>query len=137
MREIDGTKYSYENSSLINKDLNKKQSGLYSQLAYTLDEQWKVGLRYESIYQNDVKEDSLDLALANNFNKYSAMLEYKTSELSKFRFQYNKNMALYDEDGEKQNINTIILQVNILIGAHAGHEGHNDENDMEEEEHNH
>jgi hypothetical protein len=53
-------------------------------------------------------------------DKYSAMIEYNTSEFARFRLQYNRNNALY-EDNEQQHIDTVILQANISIGAHAAH----------------
>ena len=56
-----------------------------------------------------------------NLNKYSAMVEYSTSEFAKFRLQYNHNRALYDEDGRRQNVDTLILQANFSIGAHGAH----------------
>ena len=49
------------------------------------------------------------------------MVEYRTSEFAKFRLQYNRNEALYNEDGRKQKIDTVILQANFAIGAHGAH----------------
>ena len=57
----------------------------------------------------------------DDFNKYSAMVEYHTSEFARFRLQYNRNEAMYDEAGLRQNLDTIMLQANIAIGAHAAH----------------
>jgi hypothetical protein len=59
--------------------------------------------------------------MPDDFNKYSAMVEYHTSEFARFRLQYNHNEAMYDEAGIRQNIDTIMLQANIAIGAHAAH----------------
>ena len=122
-REMDGTQYNLdENATTLSApSLNKKQSGLYSQLIYTYDQNWKVGARYDIIYQNDVKANDTDKNLPSNFEKYSAMIEYHTSEFARFRLQANRNMAMYNEDGNRQNVNTIMLQVNIAIGAHSAH----------------
>ena len=101
--------------------MNKKQSGLYSQLIYTHDKNWRMGVRYDTIYQNDITKDSVDMNEVDDFNKYSAMIEYHTSEFARFRLQYNRNEAMYDEAGLRQNLDTIMLQANIAIGAHAAH----------------
>jgi hypothetical protein len=116
-RELDGTQYTPTTSA----DINKKQSGLYSQLIYTHDTNWRMGVRYDTIYQNDIIKDGTDINEVDDFNKYSAMIEYHTSEFARFRLQYNHNEAMYDEDGLRQNIDTIMLQANIAIGAHAAH----------------
>ncbi len=78
-----------------------------------------MGVRYDTIFQNDITVNDTSVDKGNNFNKYSAMVEYHTSEFARFRLQYNRNSALYDEDGERQDIDTIILQANISIGAHS------------------
>ena len=119
-RELDGTQYNLYDT-FTSPDINKKQSGLYSQLIYTHDKNWKMGARYDTIYQNDVMLNGIDTDMPDNFNKYSAMIEYHTSEFARFRLQYNRNEAMYNEDGLRQNIDTIMLQANIAIGAHAAH----------------
>lgn len=116
-RELDGTQYTPSAFS----DTNKKQSGLYSQLIYTHDKSWRMGVRYDTIYQNDITKDGVDITMPDDFDKYSAMIEYHTSEFARFRLQYNHNEALYNEDGARQNLDTIMLQANIAIGAHAAH----------------
>lgn len=116
-RELDGTQYNPSDAS----DINKKQSGLYSQLIYTHDKSWRMGVRYDTIYQNDITKDGVSITMPDNFNKYSAMIEYHTSEFARFRLQYNHNEAMYNEEGLRQNLDTIMLQANIAIGAHAAH----------------
>jgi hypothetical protein len=118
-RELDGIQYNLE--TLINPNINKKQSGLYSQLIYAHDRNWKMGLRYDTIYKNSVLANGIDKNMSDDFKKYSAMIEYHTSEFARFRLQYNRNSAMYNEDGAKVDINTIMLQANISIGAHAAH----------------
>lgn len=118
-REMDGIQYNLNPMSSPN--INKKQSGLYSQLIYAHDKNWKTGVRYDTIYKNDVKEDGIDANKPNDFKKYSAMIEYHTSEFARFRLQYNRNNAMYNENGDKVDVNSIILQANISIGAHAAH----------------
>lgn len=122
-REIEGILYLIdENTKFATlNDLTKKQSGLYTQLIYAYDNNLKIGLRYETIYQNDGIRNSINQNEATNLSKYSAMIEYNTSAFAKFRLQYNHNNALYNEDGVGQNINTIIVQANISIGSHKEH----------------
>ena len=62
--------------------------------------------------------------MPKDMNNYSAMVEYSTSEFARIRLQYNRNDALYKEvsrEDVQQNIDTIIFQVNISIGAHGAH----------------
>lgn len=124
-RKMDGIQYNLDpndiTSVLSTPDINKKQSGFYSQLVYKHDKNWKMGVRYDSIYKNDVASNGTDTDKPTDFNKYSAMIEYNTSEFARFRLQYNRNEAMYNEDGDKVNIDTIMLQANIAIGAHAAH----------------
>lgn len=124
-RDMDGKQYNFNPSDLTSvlssPDMTKKQAGVYTQLIYAYDRSWKVGARYDSIFQNDVEANGSDMNKPTNLDKYSAMIEYSTSEFARFRLQYNRNNALYNEDGEQQEIDTIILQANISIGAHAAH----------------
>lgn len=125
-REMDGKEYTLDpNDTAVitgTANLNKKQAGLYTQLEYAINRNWKTALRYDTIYQNDVVSDGINLNEPDSLNKYSAMVEYRTSEFAKFRLQYNRNEALFNEDGLRQKIDTIIFQINIAIGAHGAHE---------------
>ncbi|CAA6805940.1 MAG: Unknown protein [uncultured Campylobacterales bacterium] len=119
-RELDGKKYEYADAaqdSFASADLNKKQAGFYANLVYAFDKNYKIGARYEGFFKNEVngidKEDDL--------YKTSLMVEYAPSEFSKIRLQYNNNRALYNEDEERQNLHSFILQFNLSIGAHAAH----------------
>ena len=124
-RDMDGIQYNLDSnditSVLSSPNINKKQSGLYSQLIYTHNQNWKMGLRYDTIFKNDVTANGIDTNKPDDFKKYSAMIEYHTSEFARFRVQYNRNDAMYNEDGNRQSINTIMLQANIAIGAHSAH----------------
>ena len=118
---MEGTLYKNNDAdNFIAPDLTKEQSGLYTQLIYGVDKNWQMGVRYDSINKNDIVVNGASQDQPTNLNKYSAMIEYHTSEFARFRLQYNRNNALYEED-EKQSVNTIILQANISIGAHGAH----------------
>lgn len=124
-REMDGITYNLDPADittlLTTPYINKKQSGLYSQLIYTHDKNWKMGIRYDTIFKNDVTSNGSDTNQPDDFNKYSAMVEYHTSEFARFRVQYNRNEAMYNEAGDNVDVNTIMLQANIAIGAHSAH----------------
>lgn len=124
-RDMDGTQFNLNPADttavLTSPTVTKKQAGLYTQLVYGINKSWHTGVRFDTIFQNDVTSNGANVDKGNNFNKYSAMVEYHTSEFARFRLQYNRNSALYDEDGNRQDIDTIMLQANISIGAHGAH----------------
>lgn len=122
-RDMDGIQYNFNAAGDVDSSpaLSKKQAGLYSQLVYAPNKSWQMGVRYDSIFKNDVVENGVDQDKATDLYKYSGMIQYSTSEFARYRLQYNHNSALYDEDGRKQNINSLILQVNLAIGAHGAH----------------
>jgi hypothetical protein len=126
MRDMDGTQYAYDpeatDPDIVNAELEKEQAGYYTQLVYALDKNWRFGARYDSIYQNDVTKNDVKLDMEDNFDRVSAMAEYHPSEFSRIRLQYNHNTALFNEEGERQDIDTVMVQVNIAIGAHAAHD---------------
>ena len=128
-RDMDGKQYSDINTTADawtydTASMNKKQGGIYSQLVYAPNKSWQMGIRYESILQNDIIKNNGaggQPFSPDNLNKYSAMVEYYTSEFARLRLQYNHNKALYNEDGQRNDINSIILQANFAIGAHGAH----------------
>ena len=125
-RDMDGEQYSDINTTAETwtydtDSMRKQQGGIYSQLVYAPNKSWQMGLRYESIFQNDVIKSGTNTNQPTDLNKYSAMLEYRTSEFARLRLQYNRNEALYDEEGMKKPIDSLIFQVNIAIGAHGAH----------------
>jgi len=96
-----------------NKDLGTqtdKQSGLYSELIYQYNNNYLCGVKYDRILQNDT----------SNLDKYTAMIEYKPFPMSRLRLSYS-----YDRTkviaGERRDINSVILSLNIAAGAHGAH----------------
>lgn len=119
-RDMDGDKYTYAtpaDDSFNTTALQKKQAGHYTQLVYAHDRNWRAGLRYDDIYKNEINT----IENEDDLKRYSIMAEYLPSEFSRIRLQYNVNKALYDEAGKQQDIQSLILQVNLAIGAHAAH----------------
>ncbi|QFR42428.1 hypothetical protein [Sulfurimonas xiamenensis] len=119
-RELDGTQYNLY-GTFTSPHINKKQSGLYSQLIYTHNKNWRMGVRYDAILKNDVTADNIDKPQPDGLDKYTAMVEYHTSEFARFRLQYSRDNSMFNEDGQREKIDTLILQANISIGAHAAH----------------
>ncbi|MGB5966118.1 MAG: hypothetical protein WBG65_11415 [Sulfurimonadaceae bacterium] len=101
-----------------NSDLTIKQAGVYSQLVYTYDRNWRSGLRYDRIFYTE--ENGQDQS--NSLNKYTFMAEYNPSEFSRLRAQYSHSNAFTDAiTGNIQDINEFILELNIAIGSHGAH----------------
>lgn len=92
-----------------------KQAGYYTQLIYQYDQNWAAGIRYDSLYKNlDGQPDDLD--------KYTAMLEYKPFEFTKFRLQYTYDRSkMYGVSNERENTSELLLGVTIEAGAHGAH----------------
>jgi len=123
-RDMKGDKYTYTDATQTAFNVvpnTKKQSGYYTQLVYAYNRNWRIGARYENLNKNDITVNGIAQDTQKNFNKYSAMIDYVTSEFARFRLQYNRNNAMFNEDGERQHIDTYILQMNLAIGAHGAH----------------
>jgi hypothetical protein len=95
------------------------QTGFYVQGVYQFMPFWRVGLRYDQ-----VDAPSLGTAFAGTTldsagitpRRYSAMIDYSTSEFGRFRLQYNRDEARPDPD------NQVILQYTVSLGAHGAHQ---------------
>lgn len=121
-RDMKGTQISdpdadFTTDDLVSLNMHKKQAGYYSQLVYAMDQNWKFGARYDNIYQNDVN----GVSKTGGLDQYSAIIEYNSSEFARYRLQYSHSNALFNEDGERQNLDSLIFSVNIAIGTHAAH----------------
>ena len=122
MRDMDGTKY-VENAEgeWTGIGFKKEQSGFYSELVYQHDANWRAGLRYSAISQNDITANGNAKDIADDMYITTAMLEYNPTEFSRIRLQYDHNSALYTDEGEKNNKHAVTLQFNYAIGAHGAH----------------
>ena len=114
-REMDGTQH---DANLTPNTLKKEQAGFYSELLYQHDRNWRTGVRYSTITQNDI---SINPDIPDDMYVTSAMLEYHFSEFSRLRLEYNHNSSLYNDEGEKNNKDEVSLQFNYAIGAHGAH----------------
>ncbi len=115
-REMDGAKMD-ENGTVVSPTVTKEQAGTYLQAIYAPNKTWATGLRYDRFFKNTIN----DVDSADDLAKYSAMIEYKTSEFARFRLQYNRNEALSADEEGRVDMNTVIFSANISIGAHGAH----------------
>lgn len=119
-RNMEGT-YFEDNGTTINPTLiRKRQAGYYTQLIYAPSEAWNIGGRYDSIYQNRIM--GIDQYTPENMDQYSAMIEYRTSESARYRLQYTHSNALFNEEGIRQDLDSLIFSFNITLGKHSDHE---------------
>ncbi|MDD5716328.1 MAG: hypothetical protein PHW64_00870 [Sulfuricurvum sp.] len=99
-----------------NKDmgtLTQKQSGYYSELLYTFDQNWAAGIRYDSLNKNSA-------GLPDNLNRTTLKLEYEPFEHSRFRFQYNQDHSKIIGT-ELKTVHEVLLNYTIELGAHDTH----------------
>lgn len=126
-RDIDGTKMTDgDNDVTTTGDLNfqsvqKKQAGYYTQLIYAPNESWRMGLKYDNIYQNDISLAGVDETQPKNMDQYTAMVEYHSSEFARYRLQYNHSNALFNKTLNRQNLDSLIFSINIAMGRHNAH----------------
>lgn len=99
-----------------NKDVETgtdKQAGYYSELLYKIDENWATGIRYDDLYKNITGEP-------DDLNRFSAKLEYKPFEFSRFRLQYNHDRSKAFDD-ERKTVHEVLLNYTLELGAHGAH----------------
>ena len=121
-RHMDGDLYTKDTGDVVTKaGIDKKQSGLYAQLVGGITREWRMGLRYDLLHLNRVKKGGVRQDLAGNDPRLSAMAEYKPTEFSRFRAQYNYDRSRYTESGTREVNHEMIIQANLLIGAHGAH----------------
>lgn len=115
-RSLSGTQYNV-NSKIA---LSQEQSGLYSQLIWKFNQQWRLGARLDLLLGNNVIEDNKNLNFAGYQPKYTAMVDFNPTEFSRIRLQYNHDRSRYI-DSTQQAVNEVFLQLNMAIGAHGAH----------------
>jgi hypothetical protein len=119
-RNMKGDYLNNNSGTLEVNDLEKKQSGFYTQLVIKPAMLWRIGARYEMLQMNDIKIGGLAQDVDENLSKSSAMIDYSPSEFSFIRIQYNFDKTKYKSDEVKVN-HEVILQMNMAIGAHGAH----------------
>jgi hypothetical protein len=123
-RDMDGTEIELDGNSVSKESLSKKQAGAYLQAVYTPNKSWSMGLRFDSIFKNEIVKDHHHEEKPEDLNKYSSIVEYRTSPNAKFRLQYNHNNAFtkHENGHEKRvKVDTFMLSANISIGDSSHH----------------
>jgi len=97
------------------------QSGWYMQGAYQFMARWRVGLRYEELDSGNTDLGALNAAdfprLAQNDPKRTtAMIDFSPSEFSRFRLQFARDEARFNEAD-----NQVFLQYIMSLGTHGAH----------------
>jgi len=89
-----------------------RQDGMYAQLVYKYNQNYAAGVRYDTLMKNNLGDDNLDM--------YTAMIEYHPFEFSRLRLEYSLDKSKY-YDGEQKDIQQLMLELNIAVGAHGAH----------------
>jgi hypothetical protein len=112
----------YKDTFLFAKqgNIKKDQSGLYAQLVYKFSKNWRMGIKYDVFMKNEVTRNGNRLDLPDMMPQLAVMVEYNPTEFSRIRLQYTHDQTKYLEDAKKIS-NEILLQVNLMIGAHGAH----------------
>ena len=100
------------------------QSGFYCQAVAKLGLQWRAGIRWDLLMQNEIVEAGLRQDLPENLPRLSAMVEFNPTEFSRLRLQYNYDRSRYDPADAGftgTTVHELSLQVNLAIGAHGAH----------------
>lgn len=99
---------------------SSSQSGWYLQGIYQFMPSWRIGARYEKLNSGTSKIGLLsnDFTRLNEFNptKSSVMLDYTSSEFSRFRLQYAR-----DQSKPGASDNQFFIQYIMSLGAHGAH----------------
>jgi hypothetical protein len=118
-RSMSGDRYDNTGGAM---GLDKRQSGLYSQLVYRISQRWRTGMRYDLLHKNLIKIGGAAAKFPETLPRYTAMLEYNPTEFSRIRLQYSHDRSGYLNSGASPEVNNeVILQFNITIGAHGAH----------------
>jgi hypothetical protein len=124
-RTMKGDLYLWDNDSTISKNnLDQRQAGLYTQLVFKYSKNWEFGVRYDALLQNAIERNSVKQNVPTSFPLITGMIEYNPTEFSRLRLEYihDRTKYLATENGYSQKTtNTIIFEINLVIGAHGAH----------------
>ena len=121
LRDEDGDVVLKGSDPLETTTYRGKQEGLYVQGVYQFKPQWRAGMRFDFLTSDNKGSDAEILEEASlddegiNPKRWSAMLDYAPTEMSRIRLQFNR-----DESYERED-NQILLQFVISLGAHGAH----------------
>jgi hypothetical protein len=90
--------------------------GLYSQALWGYEKNWAVGLRYEFVSGGSWTEDRNADPLRDNRQRISPVWIWTPTEHSRFRLQYNYDLA---DHIEESHAHSIWVGMEIHFGAHT------------------
>jgi hypothetical protein len=124
-RVMNGTEYTRDSSNTVSTlSLDKHHSGFYAQVVAKVNQLWRIGVRYDLLMQNGVALGGADEHMPSNLPRYSAMIEYSPTEFSRLRLQFDRDESRYVQVSggwSQQPYTQIVLQANLVIGAHGAH----------------
>jgi hypothetical protein len=110
----------------LSNGYKSSQSGWYMQGVYQFMPRWRVGLRYEELHSGNTDIGLVDsgtltaadfpLLAENDPKRTTAMIDFSPSEFSRFRLQFARDEARFNEPD-----NQIFLQYIMSLGAHGAH----------------
>ncbi|HKQ23443.1 MAG TPA: hypothetical protein VJT81_03255 [Burkholderiales bacterium] len=128
-REEDGSLTFDEDGAVggpLSNSYKSKQSGWYLQGAYQFMARWRVGLRYEELDSgipdiglvNSAVLSAADFPriAQNDPKRTTAMIDFSPSEFSRFRLQFARDEARFNEAD-----NQVFLQYIMSLGTHGAH----------------
>ena len=120
-RDEDGDVIMKGSSPLETTTYDGDQEGFYVQGVYQFRPQWRAGARFDYLTSDNKGSDAEILEEAGlddegiDPKRWSVMLDYSPTEMSRWRLQYNRDKSY------ERNDNQILLQYVISFGAHGAH----------------
>jgi hypothetical protein len=110
----------------LSNGYRSSQSGWYAQGAYQFIPRWRVGLRYDELRSGNtdiglvtsgaLTAADFPLLAENNPKRSTAMIDFSPSEFSRFRLQFSRDEARFNEPD-----NEVFLQYIMSLGTHGAH----------------
>ena len=89
-------------------------------MVWRYSRRWRCGLRYDLLKGGDNLYLGENSIIPGDLNKFSAMIEFNSTEFSRIRIQYNYSKAMV-LDNELKGFSEIFINCNLAIGAHGAH----------------
>ena len=102
------------------QNVDKSLQGFYSEMVWRYSRRWRCGLRYDLLKGGDNLYLGENSIIPGDLNKFSAMIEFNSTEFSLIRIQYNYSKAMV-LDNELKGFSEIFINCNLAIGAHGAH----------------
>jgi len=124
-RSTDATLYTGNTPQVFQTSpFERRQSGFYCQAVAKVGLQWRTGIRFDMLLQNEIVEGGIRMDIPENLPRLSAMVEFNPTEFSRLRVQYDydrSRYALADSRFAEKTVHELSLQLNLAIGAHGAH----------------